>query len=306
MTLTSGSTGIDLTESVSLDEISLPFPNIKHIKLSILRLDRVHPVVSGNKWFKLKENLQLALNAGASSLLTFGGAYSNHLLATAAAARGAGLHAVGIVRGLHGADKSTPTLQECAAYGMQLYPVSRDTYRLKTDVAYLKTLSEQFPGSYIIPEGGHNAAGIAGAEAIARWIPATASHVLVPVGSGTTMAGLGRALPPQVQLSGICAMKGGSYLQAMLATYIPHNRWSLITDAHEGGFARYHPELIGFMNSFFEQHQVPLDFVYTAKMMKRVMNLIEAGFFPKGSHLVCVHTGGLQGNRSIAHQLTFT
>jgi 1-aminocyclopropane-1-carboxylate deaminase len=275
------------------------------VRLGLLRLDKIHPVVSGNKWFKLKENLQLARSQRFETLLTFGGAHSNHLVATAYAAKAYGFNSIGMVRGLHAAALPTPTLQHCRELGMQLVYLSREQYRQKEDPAWLQCLGDQFGPVYIIPEGGQNEPGRAGAGQIAGYLPADCTHVALAVGSGTTFAGLRSALDPGITMTGFTVMKGGSYLEDQIRHYLPeaqHN-WHLATGYHFGGFARHTPELITFMNDFYQRHQIPLDFVYNAKMMAGLLDLIRLHQFPARSHIIALHTGGLQGNDSIRHLL---
>lgn len=276
-------------------------------RLGILRLDRLHPEVSGNKWFKLRENIKAARAAGCSRLLTFGGAYSNHLAATAAAAHALGMSSIGLVRGLHAAAKPTPTLEACRAWGMQLCFLSREEYAARTDARFLEDLQERFPGAFLIPEGGNNAYGLEGAAAIAGYIPPDADLVCLAIGTGTTFAGLRNGLPRHIAMRGFPVMKGGAYLQDVLEDKIhrPSGSWQLDANFHFGGFARHTPELIGFMNEFFRRHRVPLDFVYTAKMMYGVLARIREKEIKENTHIVCIHTGGLQGNRSVSSLLSF-
>jgi len=297
---------IKLQQTIRLDYLSDPRLQERKIRLALLRLDLIHPLISGNKWFKLKENLKLAIAEKAASVLTFGGAYSNHLIATAAATKAAGLHSIGVVRGWHGAAQENPTLEACRALDMQLKFISREEYREKDSAAFQERIGREFPRSFVIPEGGNNAAGISGAAEIASYLPAEASHVALAVGTGTTMAGMALALPQKVPLLGFCALKNGEYLKNKLHQLIDHPYWELFTDAHEGGFAKHNTALISWMNLFYEQQQIPLDFVYTAKMMKRMFTLIESDYFPSGSHIICIHTGGLQGNSSIAQHLCYS
>lgn len=278
------------------------------VRLGLLRLDQIHPVISGNKWFKLKENVQLARSQQLETLLTFGGAHSNHLVATAAAAQAYGFNSIGMVRGLHAAARPTATLQHCAELGMQLVYLSREQYRQKEDPAWLQSLGDQFGPAYIIPEGGQNEPGRAGAGQIAGYLPPDCTHVALAVGSGTTFAGLRSALDPDIHMTGFTVMKGGSYLEDQMRPYLPearHNR-HLVTGYHFGGFARHTPELITFMNDFYRRHHIPLDFVYNAKMMAGLLDLIRLHQFPARSHIIALHTGGLQGNHSISPLLEWT
>lgn len=265
----------------------------------MLRLDRLHAVVSGNKWFKLKLNLEAALDAHHQQILTFGGAYSNHLVATAAAAQAAGIASIGIVRGLTGDTSLTPTLAACASYGMRLHFFSHADYARKEDPAFLESLQVQFGRSYMIPEGGNNDPGRKGVEAIASLIPEGATTVCLPVGTGTTFAGLRNALPPSVTLMGFTAMKGGEYLVPQISAHLHHPEpasWKLQTAWAGRGFARTTPAQIDFMRCFYQATGIPLDIVYTGKMMMGVQELIAQGAFAEGEKICCIHTGGLQGN----------
>jgi len=298
---------IDLQAAIKIDLIEDDLLKAKDIELSILRLDQIHPVVSGNKWFKLKYNIEDAVAKGYSSILTFGGAYSNHLIATAAAAKAFGLSCVGIVRGFHAKNELTETLQACQDSGMQLHFISREDYSRKDDPQFLKSICQQFPEAYLIPEGGDNENGRKGAEAIASFIADTYTHVALPVGTGTTFSGIRNALSASVEMLGFTAMKGGAYLESDIRLVLenPLLPFELITDYHFGGFARHNAALTGFMNAFYERSNIPLDMVYTSKMMYGIFDLIKKEKFPEGSSILCIHTGGLQGNSAVRHLLHY-
>lgn len=296
---------IELNSDIAIDYIREDFIQQKNIRLGLLRLDKIHPVISGNKWFKLRENIRAAQASKCTSLLTFGGAYSNHLVATAAAARAMDMTSTGMVRGLHARDHLTPTLEACLDMGMALHFVNREEYGRKDDADYLHALSLKFPAAYVIPEGGNNRYGIAGATAIAAFLPATVSHVAVAIGTGTTFAGIRKGLPNTVNMIGFPVMKGGGYLGDHISSLCETENWTLNCDFHFGGFAKHQPALISFMNDFYKAHQIPLDFVYTAKMMYGIYELIKKGAFPEGSEIIGVHTGGLQGNASVSSFLCY-
>jgi 1-aminocyclopropane-1-carboxylate deaminase/D-cysteine desulfhydrase-like pyridoxal-dependent ACC family enzyme len=272
----------------------------------LLRLDAIHPVVSGNKWFKLRLNMKKALARECSSLITFGGPFSNHLVATAFAARANSLGSMAIVRGFPDLEP-TPTLAQCAELGMQLHFVSHEAYRQKDKSDYLAQLQQKHPGAYIIHEGGHNEEGIAGTAAISAYIPAWATCIATSVGSGTTFLGLKRNLQPHQHLLGFAPLKGGKYLEAEFQAETPltNPRCSIIDDFHFGGFGKANQVLVDFMNSFYHQYHIPLDSVYTAKMLYGLRQLCSEGFFPPGSEVVVVHSGGLQGNASLAGKLVY-
>lgn len=299
---------IDLQEQINIDLVIDERLLAKQIHLSILRLDQVHPLVSGNKWFKLKENIKDALQRNDKSLLTFGGAYSNHLIATAAAAQASGLQSIGIVRGFHGKEHPTETLKECEALGMQLHYVSREDYTKKRAEEFLSQLHLLYPEAYVIPEGGDNTNGIIGAGEIASYIPPNTNLVALPIGTGTTFSGIRNRLENTVQMLGFPVMKGGVYLKEEIEHKLDTNEgnWQLNADYHFGGFAKYNQELIDFMNDFYAKHHIPLDFVYTAKMMYGIFDLLQKDYFAEGSNICCIHTGGLQGNSAVSQYLTYS
>lgn len=266
---------------------------------AMLRLDLLHPQVSGNKWYKLKHNISAAQQQGKTMLLSFGGAYSNHLLALAAAAAHYGMSSRGIVRGLYAERALTPVLQQCREYGMQLEFLERQAYDQKTDPGYTAQLSSRYPDAFIIPEGGANAAGRAGAGEIAELVPSVFTHIAVSVGTGTTFIGLRNALPSGQQLLGFVPMKGGRYLEPEIrACLLPGKQvhWSLTDDWHFGGFGKTDPELLSYLHSFEQQYGFRLDKVYTAKMMYGLQRIAGSGGFPSGSRILAIHTGGLGGN----------
>jgi len=250
---------------------------------SVARLDLLHPVVSGNKWFKLTYYLSLGL-----PVVTFGGPYSNHLVATAYACREKGIPCTGIVRGEEPAVLS-PSLLDCLAYGMTLRFVSRAAYRGDFD----------FPGCTVIPEGGAGPLGVRGASLILAGAPPF-THVVCAVGTGTTLLGLDAALSPGQSAIGIPVIAvpsaDRSSFDASLGLSVAS---SLVHGYAFGGYARHTPELIRFMNEFHALYGVPLDFVYTAKAAFALVDLVLSGFFPAGSRVLFLHTGGLQGNRSL-------
>ncbi|WP_158618242.1 1-aminocyclopropane-1-carboxylate deaminase/D-cysteine desulfhydrase [Chitinophaga lutea] len=267
----------------------------------MLRLDRLHPVVSGNKWFKLKYNL---LAATGRPVVTFGGAYSNHLVATAAACREQGIACTGVVRGEQPAVPGH-TLQQAGEMGMQLVFVSRDDYRRLTQqgdasAVYRITGARD---AYVIPEGGHNALGVKGCEEILPLAGgASFTHVICAVGTGTTLAGLINSATSQ-QVTGISVLKGAFSLNNSTAELIhPGNRtsWQLLHDFHEGGYGKISERLIGDMNDFYRQTTIQTDRVYTGKLVLAVRLLLAENFFPPGSRLLLIHSGGLQGNESLA------
>ncbi len=274
------------------------------LEAAMMRLDLLHPEISGNKWFKLKYNLEAARAAGKTRIITFGGAYSNHIAATAAACRMVGLQSTGIIRG-EAAPQLSHTLQQAQQYGMKLQFISREAYRQKDTYPW----DQQFPDAYLIPEGGHNAAGVRGCEEILSLVPTqTYTHIMCAVGTGTTLAGLINSALPHQQVMGIVVLKGAAYLRQEITQLLRpqdssaqplHTNWQLYHNFHIGGYAKATPALIASINDFYSQTQVPLDMIYTAKMVWALRELVQQQHFPAGSRILLVHTGGLQGNLSL-------
>lgn len=273
------------------------------IQLDILRLDLIHPDVSGNKWYKLKHNIATIQSQDYKGLITFGGAYSNHLTATAAACKIFNVPCIGIVRGDELHETSNASLKFCHEQGMQLVFVSRKEYDLKYQELYWEVWRRQYPDYFIVPEGGNNDLGRKGTEEIAQLIPSGYDIVACSVGTGTTLNGILNAINDTVQVYGFVPMKNGRYLAENIST--EHNHWSLVDNYHFGGFGKYNEALISFMNVFYEQTHIPLDVVYTAKMFYGLLDMIKAAHIGSDKKILAVHTGGLQGNSTIKDALIF-
>lgn len=274
----------------------------KKIRVYMARLDLVHPVVSGNKLFKLHYFVEEAVKQGKKSIVTFGGAYSNHLVATAFYCRQLGLKSIGYVRGEQTTNLSH-TVKQCIQYGMQTEFLPRAGYSGKDDPSFIKTLQQQWPDAMIIPEGGYHPLGAAGAAHIMDAVNIlSATHVCTAVGTSTTLAGLIRGSSHEQAIIAIPVLKGLNDLSERLSYLLENKTYPapvIFDQYHFGGYAKKTPALLHFMNTFYSQHAVPTDFVYTAKMMFAVYEQAQCGFFKEGSTIVCVHTGGLQGNDSL-------
>ena len=290
---------LQLIQSKELDK--------KGLQLWIKRDDLIHPLISGNKWRKLKYNIRQMQEERKNGMITFGGAYSNHIYATAAAGRYFGFPTIGIIRG-EASQPLNATLSFAQNCGMQLHFVSRTAYRDKS------TLSEQldlpWKDSYLLPEGGTNGYALPGCAEIVEEV----SHQLegrlpdywcLSCGTGGTTAGLIAGLEGKSRLIAFSALKG-DFHRAAIATLLQEqsipstDNWQVNTQYHFGGYARYKPELIEFMKAFYQQYTIPLDPIYTGKLFYGLFDLIEQSFFPKDSILLAIHTGGLQGNRGFA------
>lgn len=281
------------TDNISFEEIENKLLHEKSIRLTIARLDKIHPVISGNKLFKLYYFLKDCLTSNHKTICTFGGAYSNHLVATAFACKEVGLHSIGIVRG---EVELTHTLSECIKYGMELRFAKREEY---------KKLQEKNHNScnYImVPQGGYHPTGSKGASLIMNKIQhIKASHICTSTGTATTIAGLIRYRKSDEMIIAVPAIKNMIDIKARInflngnTSYIPH----VLGEYHFGGYAKKTNELIDFMNQLYTSYNLKTDFIYTGKLFFAIFDQIKKGFFLEGSHIVCLHTGGLQGNLSL-------
>ncbi|WP_083993856.1 1-aminocyclopropane-1-carboxylate deaminase/D-cysteine desulfhydrase [Gelidibacter algens] len=264
--------------------------------LVVKREDRIHPHISGNKYRKLKYNIEQASADGKQTLLTFGGAFSNHILALAAVGKEFGFETIGIIRGEELADQvdKNPTLKFAKSCGMRFKFVSREAFRNKTSDDFIQNLKNEFGDFYLIPEGGTNTLAIKGCEEILIKEDADFDYVCCSVGTGGTISGLINAAKPHQKILGFPALKG-DFLQEEISNFATNLNWELITDYHFGGYAKITTELISFINQFKIDYGVPLDPVYTGKLMYGVLDLLKKGYFPEHSKILIIHTGGLQG-----------
>jgi len=274
----------------------------KQVCLSVLRLDLIHNVVSGNKLYKLHCFLQRAVKQSAKGIITFGGAYSNHLVATAFACREAGLKSIAIVRGEQPKILSH-TLIACMEYGMQLKFVSRQIYDQKEFTFFITQLNVDYENFVVVPEGGYHPDGAAGAKLIMDLVDQQTTHICCAVGTATTGAGLLLGLKEKQQVVLVPVIKNLNDLVQRIS-FLTNRSFSpeqlkIMPDYHFGGYAKKTQVLIDFMNSMYEKHRLPTDFVYTAKMLFGIIDAIKKDYFPAGSKIICIHTGGLQGNLSL-------
>lgn len=283
--------------------VRIPYPLFKqhNIRVWIKRDDLLHPIISGNKWRKLKYNLIHANHGGYQQVVSFGGSYSNHIHALAYAAQQAGLKSVGIIRGeAHHA--SNYTLGWARHWGMHLHFVNRQQYRLREDPQFLQELQQHYPGSYLIPEGGSNPLALPGMAEVIEQLASQLEFdtLLVPVGSGGTLAGLVAADKDQHQLQGIAVLKQQGYLADAVNQLLPkqakaYRNWQVQENFHRGGYARFTPKDIRRMQVFIGETGIPLEPVYSGKMVLALLDMIAQGQFSAGQRIVLLHTGGLQG-----------
>lgn len=266
------------------------------VVIQIKRLDLVHPQISGNKFFKLKYNFIEAQELGLSKILTFGGAYSNHIAATAFAAHQCGFDSMGIIRGEELANQPlNPTLATAQHFGMQLQFVSRQAYREKTNSAFLAQLQQDYPAHYLIPEGGTNALAIQGCQEILTASDLTDYDLICcAVGTGGTITGLIESSAKHQHVLGFSALKG-DFLQRDVAQLTSKTNWNIIDDYCCGGYAKTNAALLDFIQHFEQQYNILLEQIYTGKMLMGIFDMIDQGRIQPQQKLLVIHSGGLQG-----------
>jgi 1-aminocyclopropane-1-carboxylate deaminase/D-cysteine desulfhydrase-like pyridoxal-dependent ACC family enzyme len=274
----------------------------KKVSVTMLRLDAVHPVISGNKLFKLFYFLQQSIQNNNAPMITFGGTYSNHLAATSYAGNILGIRTIGLVRGERPVVLS-PTLQFCIENQMELQFINRREYSKLTKPFFSHKIEEEFSAGVLIPEGGFSVVGLRGASLISNYFKGSEfTHTCCPIGSATTFAGL-IAGNNHSKILGFPVLKNLNDIEIRLHKLGINDfrNSAIIPDYHFGGYAKKNNELIRFINDFYISQKIPLDFVYTGKMMFGVYDLVKKNYFPEGAKIMCIHTGGLQGNQSLAH-----
>ncbi len=277
-------------------QLYLPLLEEKRVSLFLKREDQIHPIISGNKYRKLKYNILEAQALEYEKLITFGGAYSNHIAATAFAGRIAKLKTIGIVRGEELASnwKENPTLKLANEQGMLFKFVTRKEYKLKEDPQFIKALEREFGTFYLLPEGGTNSLAVKGCEEIVTANERAFDFICCCVGTGGTIAGIINASNTRQKILGFPTVKD-NFLKKDIRNFAWKENWDLLTDYHFGGYGKVTEELILFINKFKAQTQVSLDPIYTGKMLFGILDLVRKDFFPAGTRILAIHTGGLQG-----------
>ncbi len=282
-----------------IQEIQHPLLKEAKVRLLIKREDLNHPFISGNKWWKLKYNLEEAKRLQKKTILTFGGTFSNHIYATAAAAHELNLKSIGIIRG----EETLPlnsTLAFASRMNMKLQYVDRETYRSKNSSEFIDHLRNTFGDFYMIPEGGSNALAVKGIAEFSKLLNVNFNYLCCPIGTGGTLAGLILGMDDQKQIIGFSSLKGGDFLKEEVEQYAGTDKsnWRIETSYHFGGYGKQTQILIDFIRTFEAQHHIPLEQVYTGKMMFGIFDLIQKNYFSQGSTILALHTGGLQGRSS--------
>jgi len=285
--------------------IFLPELIEKQVSLFVKREDLLHPIISGNKYRKLAYNIEAAKRQGAETLVTFGGAYSNHVLATASAGAAFGFNTVAVIRGdelainIEKTLASNPTLRAAKNLGMQFRFVTRSAYKLKDTEIFLKDLKREFPNGYILPEGGTNDLAVKGCESILNADDFKYDFIAVPVGTGGTISGIINSSDPSQKILGFPVLKGRGLKNEIEKNKVNKKNWELISSYHFGGYAKVSADLISFINDFYKHTEIPLDPIYTGKMFYGLVDLIKQDYFPVNSKVLVIHTGGIQGNRGM-------
>ena len=290
-----------LSEETKNQQIFFSEIEDKEISLFIKREDEIHPFISGNKYRKLKYNLVEASKQKQTTLLTFGGAYSNHIAATAAAGFEHNFKTIGVIRGdelatnLEEVIKTNPTLKFASEHGMEFHFVSRNAYRTKTTPEFIANLKDKFGNFYLVPEGGTNTFAVKGCEEILTEEDKQYDIICSAIGTGGTISGIINSSKNHQNIIGFPALKG-NFLQDEIKKYVLKNtNWSLNTNYHFGGYAKISEELVTFINNFKSETNIPLDPVYTGKMLFGIVDLIKKDYFKQGTKILAIHTGGLQG-----------
>ncbi len=280
---------------IPTQQIRLPETESAGISLFVRREDLLHPVISGNKYRKLKYNLLRAKEEGHTTLLTFGGAFSNHIAVTARAGSEYGYRTIGVIRGeeLESRPKN-PTLVAALRDGMQLKFVSRQAYRQKADAAFVEALKAELGPFYLLPEGGTNRLAVRGCEEILAESDRQFTHICCCVGTGGTLAGLINASVERQRLIGFQVLKG-DYLTKDIRSFVRKDNWYLEDGYHFGGYAKINQSLVTFINNFRRDTGILVDPVYTGKMFYGIAHMARRGLFEPGTRILAIHSGGLQG-----------
>lgn len=293
---------MNLAVNIPIHEIEDPLLEEKSIRVFLKREDLIHEKISGNKWRKLYYNLKFAQSENRSTLVTFGGAYSNHIAATAAAGKMFGFTTIGVIRG-EAHLTLNPTLTYASQCGMELRYVSRAAYQERTTSEFIENYLFDLSNYYLIPEGGTNHLAVKGCEEILADIDFDFDVVCCSCGTGGTLSGIINTLKSHQSAIGFSSLKGGDFLKDEISKYVINSQWSLNLDYHFGGYAKVDEDLVEFINQFHHKHGIPLDPVYTGKMIYGLWDLIEKDYFRSGSSIVAIHTGGLQGIEGMNERL---
>lgn len=281
-----------MNQKINLNNFGI---NDSNFQLFLKREDLLGDGVSGNKLRKLKYNVIEAINLGYNKILTFGGAYSNHILAASIIKKEYGIDVIGVIRGEELFDKylENPTLKKASDNGMKFHFITREEYRNKTDLLFVEKLKKEFGNFYLLPEGGTNELAVKGCEEILSEADFSFDYVTCSVGTGGTVTGIINSSQENQQIIGFSALKG-DFLKNDVEVLTTHDNWVINTDYHFGGYAKYDVILVQFINDFKEKTGVQLDSIYNGKQMYGLIDLLKKGYFKKNTSILAIHTGGLQ------------
>jgi 1-aminocyclopropane-1-carboxylate deaminase len=277
-------------------EVDLSILNKKQVSLVVKREDLIHPFISGNKYRKLKYNILDAKQKGLDTILTFGGAYSNHIAATAYAGNLFGIKTIGVIRGEELSQNwmLNPTLSQAHRHGMDFKFISREAYRRKTESSFLELLDKELGPYYLIPEGGTNLLAVKGCEEILTPEDKDFNVLCSSVGTGGTLAGIINSSLHYQRIIGFPSLKG-DFLKKDIRNFTAKENWEINTDYHFGGYAKVSEALIGFINYFKDKTNIPTDPIYTGKLLYGILDLVKNDYFKPGTKILAIHSGGLQG-----------
>tara|TARA_R110000751_G_scaffold110839_2_gene208563 strand:- start:1524 stop:2429 length:906 start_codon:yes stop_codon:yes gene_type:complete len=277
-------------------EVDLSILNKKQVSLVVKREDLIHPFISGNKYRKLKYNILDAKQKGLDTILTFGGAYSNHIAATAYAGNLFGIKTIGVIRGEELSQNwmLNPTLSQAHRHGMDFKFISREAYRRKTETSFLELLEKELGPYYLIPEGGTNLLAVRGCEEILTPEDKDFNVLCSSVGTGGTLAGIINSSLHYQRIIGFPSLKG-DFLKKDIRNFTAKENWEINTDYHFGGYAKVSEALIGFINYFKDKTNIPTDPIYTGKLLYGILDLVKNDYFKPGTKILAIHSGGLQG-----------
>ncbi|NWG28595.1 MAG: 1-aminocyclopropane-1-carboxylate deaminase/D-cysteine desulfhydrase [Ignavibacteriaceae bacterium] len=295
---------MQIIENTPLEKVNDPFLAERQISLFVKREDLNHPEMSGNKWHKLKHNLAEARKQGKDTILTFGGAYSNHIYAVAAAGRIFNFNTIGIIRGEEHLPLN-PTLSFAKENGMIFHYLDRTAYRKKNSSEIINYLQNIFGNFYLVPEGGTNELAVKGCSDIVKSIDIPFDYICSPCGTGGTLAGLISGLNENQFALGFAVLKGASFLIENVNNLLENSgnnsfrNWEINLDYHFGGYAKMNSELREFTYKFTSLTKIPIEPIYTGKMLFGIYDLTAKGYFAEGSRIIAIHTGGLQGLKGL-------
>lgn len=297
-----------------LQKIEHPLFEKFQLNIQIKRDDLIDPIISGNKWRKLKYNLKHVKDKGYQGIVSFGGAYSNHIHALAYACKAQNLKSIGVIRGEENYQDNF-TLSQARKWGMQLHFVNRKTYREKNNSELLNRLNKQYPNFFIVPEGGSNALAIPGVAEICQELKSQTEYdtLITPVGSAGTISGLIQGDNGEHNILGIAVLKQQDYLENEISGLLSTNdnaknvqNWKILNEFHQGGYAKFSQSNLAQLKSFQQAVNIPFEPVYSGKMILALLALIQDNYFPKGHRIVLLHTGGLQGLGGLIEQKKIT